>query len=119
MKNLIFATILVLLFTSFVYPATETVTFMWDAPTTNADGTALVDLAGFRIYCGASSNNYDSTPLIDTNNTTASYDFSDGTYFCNVKAYDASGNESMFDGEVSFIVDTVAPSACSNFRIQK
>ncbi|MEE9586117.1 MAG: hypothetical protein V3W09_04375 [Nitrososphaerales archaeon] len=28
----------------------STVTLQWDAPTTNADGTLLTDLAGYRLY---------------------------------------------------------------------
>src|SRR5262245_13374653 len=30
------------------------VSFSWNAPTTNEDGTPLVDLAGYRVYLGTS-----------------------------------------------------------------
>ncbi len=35
--------------------ANGTVTLSWNPPTTNADGTPIVDLAGYRIYYGLSS----------------------------------------------------------------
>ena len=34
------------------------VTLLWDTPSTNANGTLLTDLAGFKIYCGDSSGAY-------------------------------------------------------------
>jgi hypothetical protein len=38
-------------------PSGTTATLTWDAPTTNADGTPLTDLAGYRIYYGTTSGN--------------------------------------------------------------
>jgi len=41
-------------------------TISWDAPTTNTNGTALTDLAGYRIYYGSSAENLDHTLNINT-----------------------------------------------------
>ena len=43
-----------------------TATPSWDAPTTNADGTPLTDLAGYKVYYGPSSGNY--SQAIDVGN---------------------------------------------------
>ena len=37
----------------------------WDAPTTNADGTSLTDLTGYRVYWGLSPGS--PTPPRNTN----------------------------------------------------
>ena len=41
-------------------------TLSWEAPTTNTNGTALTDLAGYRIYYGASTEQLDHTVQIGT-----------------------------------------------------
>ena len=81
--------------------STSSATLTWDAPTTNADGTALTDLAGYKIYYGPATNDY-SGGSIDVGLTT-SYDAqalpSGWTCFV-VTAYDTSGNESTYSNEV-------------------
>lgn len=86
-------------FTTGSAPGTATLT--WDAPTENADGTTLVDLAGYRIYYGTFSGSY--TIPIDAGNVTT-YTFtglSTGTYYFAVTAYDTSGNEGAYSIEVN------------------
>ena len=88
-----------------------TVTLTWTAPKTNADGTALTDLAGYRIYYGTVSGNYTEVkdvgiPSCDTNGdeTECSYtieNLSPGTWYFAVTAYDTSGNESDYSNETS------------------
>jgi hypothetical protein len=84
--------------TAFAYDATV----RWDAPLTNANGTPLTDLAGYYIYYGTESRNYDSK--INAGNGTE-YTVSnlteDVNYYFAVSAYDSSGNESSFSDEVS------------------
>ena len=68
---------------------------VWNPPTTNADGTPLVDLAGYRVYHGTSSLNYTWDAYVGD---VTSYEI-DGltpgiTYFFAVTAYDTFGNES-------------------------
>lgn len=92
----------------------------WDYPTTNADGSALTDLAGFKSYYGTASGNYSA--VIDTGFatcTTASpcststytvTNLSNSTYYFAVTAYDTAGNESDFSNEVSKIISGTPPT---------
>jgi hypothetical protein len=88
----------------------------WEAPTTNTDGSALNDLAGYKIYYGETSvasgscpSGYPSGNTITTGTTTRSYNFNNiltpgHTYYFQVTAYDTSGNESacsVTPGQVS------------------
>ena len=73
----------------------------WDAPTTNTDGSALTDLAGYRLYSGTASAAYGAP--IDVGNMTEYHvtGLSSGVrYYFTVTAYDASGGESVFSNEV-------------------
>ena len=81
-------------------------TVRWDAPTTNADGTPLLDLAGFVVYFGAASGSYDDDlPVNDPNATSALIvDLPGGQYFFSVSAVDSVGNESNLSDEVTFQV---------------
>lgn len=85
------------------------VTLAWDAPTTNADGTPLTDLAGYKIYYGTSLHTYSTA--IDVGNVTEHIisNLENGVecYFA-VTAYDTSGNESNFSNEVRGIGINVA-----------
>jgi hypothetical protein len=85
-------------------PPVNTVTLTWAAPTTNADGTPLTDLAGYKIYYGTISGNY--TEVIDVGNviTYKVEGRQPGTYYFAVTAYDTSGNESDYSNEVSKII---------------
>jgi hypothetical protein len=76
-------------------------TLTWDAPTTHVDGTPLTDLAGYKLYYGTSSGNYNVA--IDAGKvTTFKVDgLSPITYYFAVTAYDSSGNESNYSNEVS------------------
>jgi hypothetical protein len=81
-------------------------TLSWDPSTTNADGTLITNLAGYKIYYGTLSNTY--TGSIDvgsaTCNTECSYTIeglSPGEYYFTVIAYDTSGIESGYSNEVS------------------
>ena len=77
------------------------VTLAWDTPTTNADGTPLTDLAGYKVYHGTSSGNY--SQYIDVGNV-LNYMVSNlkngVVYYFAVTAYDTSGNESDYSNEV-------------------
>jgi len=78
----------------------NSVTLTWDAPTTNADGTPLTDLNGYKIYYGTSSGSYGT--LINVGNVT-NYtvdSLSSGTWCFAVTAYDISENESDYSNEV-------------------
>ena len=84
-------------------PTNGTMTLAWIAPTTNADGSPLGDLAGYHILLGTTSGTYTRTITV-AGPFALSYKIADlvpGTYFAVLKAYDASNNESAPSGEVS------------------
>ena len=82
-------------------PPVKTATLTWDAPTTNADGTPLTDMGGYKVYYGTASGKY--TFSLDVGNITTYRieGLSPGTYYFAVTASDASGNESDYSNEVS------------------
>ena len=45
--------------------ATGSMRLTWNPPTQNTDGSALTDLAGYRVHWGTSQDNYSSTVTID------------------------------------------------------
>ena len=77
-----------------------TIILDWDAPTTNADGTALTDLVGYKIHYGKASGAYDHS--IDVGNVTT-YVLTGLTkgqvYYVAATAYDTSNNESVYSKE--------------------
>jgi len=86
----------------------NSVTLSWQAPTTNEDGTALSDLAGYRVYYGT------STSAMNENITVGAYTscnignlFSGETYYFAVTAYDTSGNESSYSNVISKTFDEI------------
>ena len=86
-----------------VSPPASPKTLSWDAPTTYTDGTALSNLAGYKIYVGTSHGNY--TRSIDVGNVTTctidSLSLAPGTYYFAATEYDSEGKESAFSNEVS------------------
>jgi hypothetical protein len=76
----------------------------WEAPTTHADGTPATDIAGYKIYYGTSSENYNTE--IDAGNVT-SYtvaNLAPGTYYFTTSAYYTSGGESSLSNEVAITI---------------
>lgn len=77
-------------------PATGTATLSWDAPILNTDGTALTDLAGYKIYYGTSATALTQQVSISGASTTT-YVVSGlptGTYYFAVTAFASDGTES-------------------------
>jgi len=78
-------------------------TLSWEPPTTNADGTPLNDLAGYKVYYGKAPGDRSTTKdvgLPDTTEYTINNLDSGTRYYFAVTAYDTSGNESDFSEEV-------------------
>lgn len=73
------------------------VTLSWTPPTQNTDGTALTNLAGYRIYWGPSAGAMNQT--IDVKNAAvAAYvveNLTPGTWYFAVTAYNSTGGESV------------------------
>jgi len=68
----------------------------WTPPTRLSDGSTLTNLAGYKIYYGASPDNFDETITL-SNPGLSSYvvdGLTTGTYFFVVTAFDATGAES-------------------------
>ncbi len=85
--------------------STESVTLTWDAPTKNADGTTLTDLAGYRVYYGKTSGLMTNTTPFGTSTSVGITDLEfDTTYYLAVAATDYYGNESNLSDEVSFLL---------------
>jgi hypothetical protein len=82
-----------------------TATLEWTPPTTNANGTPLNDLAGYKVYYGTSSRAY--TQVVDAGLTATPsapvytvLNLANGNdYYFAVTAYDTAGNESIFSNE--------------------
>lgn len=74
----------------------------WMAPTENTDGTALTDLAGYRIYYGKSQGNYPNR--VDINNVgLASYvveNLVPDTYYIVATSVNSMGAESAYSNVV-------------------
>jgi len=108
--------LLVLLTVSPVYAGEATLS--WDAPTTNADGTPLTDLGGYKVYCGTASRVYGTPTDVGKVLTYKVINLSEGTKYFAVTAYDTSGNESCFSNEVSKNIIVAPGCSLFNLRIQ-
>lgn len=94
---------------------TGAVTINWDAVTTNADSSAISDLAGYEIYRDTSLNGSFSTQLNSSDITTTSYTDTTAlvgtTYYYKVTAADTGGNESSKTSAVSGYAKTSSSSS--------
>jgi hypothetical protein len=86
-----------------------TAVITWSGPSTNADSTALADLAGYRVYQSTTRGSYTSGPVATVTApasgggtaTATVNNLAPGTYYFVVRAYDSSGNESVYSNEAS------------------
>jgi len=79
------------------------VTLSWQPPMQNSDGTPLMDLAGYNIYVGTSSETYDYRQVRLNNPGLTAYvveQLAPDTYYFAATAFNASGVESAFSGEI-------------------
>jgi hypothetical protein len=80
-------------------------TLSWTPPTENTDGTALTNLAGYRILFGSSASSLSKTVSIaNAGVTTYVIDLAPGTYYFAIKAYTATGTESATSNVVAKVV---------------
>ena len=102
----------------------------WNAPTTNADGTPLTDLAGYHVYLGTSPPPCPSASFFSVGSPTAAPSSGDvlasrvaslvagATYFVAVTAVDLGGLESQCTQTVSGLAQadiTASPSTAIDF----
>ena len=87
--------------------STRNVTLNWQAPTQLIDGAPLTDLAGFRLYYGRSSGDYEET--VELQAGLSSYvieGLSAGTtWYFSATAYRSNGMESDLAPEIAYFVD--------------
>lgn len=87
-----------------VMPAgTKSITLSWKAPTENANGSALTNLAGYRIQYGTSPAALSKTITINSVGRTTEVvtNLASGTYYFAILAYNAAGAESKLSNVVS------------------
>jgi hypothetical protein len=82
-------------------------TLSWTAPTEMTDGSALADLAGYKIYWGTSPGRYTSSARIDTPGITTYVveGLTPATWYFVATAYDSVGVESQFSNVASKVVN--------------
>ena len=81
----------------------SSVSLAWVAPTQNSDGTPLVDLKGYTIHYGSTSQDYTGSISV-TNPTVTTYlvnSLPAGKYYFAVTALNSAGLESLLSDEVS------------------
>lgn len=82
------------------------VTLLWDAPTTNTDGSPLnpvTELSTYKIYYGPASHMYTAVVSIQNPGTTTisqALELPLGTYYFAVTTVDAAGQESDYSNEL-------------------
>jgi hypothetical protein len=76
-------------------------TLSWQAPAENTNGTAVTNLAGFKIHYGTKSGTYTKTISIDTVGLTTYVveNLAAGTYYFAITAVTAGGAESDYSQE--------------------
>src|SRR5262245_3399782 len=83
----------------------------WDAPL-QADGTPVPNLAGYKLYYGSQSGQYQTAILVGMTTTYTVTNISAGqTYYFAATAYDTAGTESAFSNEVSVTASSAQISA--------
>jgi hypothetical protein len=83
-----------------------TATLSWTPPTTMTNGSALTNLAGYRIYYGTSASNLSRTIQVSGAGMTRYVvsDLSPATYYFAVRAYTSNGVESASSNVVSKVI---------------
>jgi hypothetical protein len=90
-----------------VQSANGSVSVQWVAPTENTNGTALTNLAGYRIYYGTSASSMTQTAQIanPTINTYLLANLTPATWYFEVKAYTTANVESSASPVASMAID--------------
>ncbi len=79
------------------------------------NANAEQDLAGYKLYKGASSGVYDG--VVDVGSVVAyPVILADGTHYIAVTAYDTSGNESGYSEELVLSTDATSPVPATGLR---
>jgi Fibronectin type III domain len=92
--------------TSTAQKGANAATLSWEAPTTNTNGSALTDLAGYRIYYGPDPRSMSQSVQIKTTGvqTYMIDNLSAGTWYFAIMAVTSAGTESSLSNIVSMTV---------------
>jgi predicted small secreted protein len=84
-------------------PTDNAATLSWEAPTTDTNGAALTNLAGYRIYYGSSETGLTQLVSLDTVSTQTYVidNLTPGTWFFAIRAVTENGVESAMSDVVS------------------
>jgi hypothetical protein len=82
-------------------PGAGTASLSWTAPATNDDGSALTDLAGYKVYYGTAPGSYSKSFTVTPGTTYTITGLAPGTYYIAVTAYNTTGMESEYSNEVT------------------
>lgn len=84
-------------------PVTGNATLSWIPPTQNEDGSALTNLAGYRIFYGTSASNLNQQINLANPGLTRYVidNLSGGTWFFGIRAYSSTGTESAMSAIAS------------------
>jgi len=87
-------------------PTVGTATLSWVAPNQNTDGSALTNLAGYRIYYGTGADSLTEVIEVPTVGMTDYVvdSLTTGTYYFSIRAYTSTGIESALSNIVSHTV---------------
>lgn len=81
---------------------TGNATLSWSAPSTNTDGSALTDLAGYKIYYGSSSGNLTNSVSVGVGlSAYVVSNLASGTWYFAITALNSSGVESSMSSVAS------------------
>jgi len=85
---------------------TLSTTLSWTAPTENEDGTALVDLAGYKIYWGATPGDYTHSVTLNSPGLTMYVveNLAAGTYVFAATSLNAAGIESVYSSPATRVL---------------
>lgn len=110
MKKIFLVLVMLFVFSGLVYA--ESVSLSWNANTES-------DLAGYKVYYGNSTGNYDNSFDIGNQLSHTLENLAVGqSYYIALTAYDIWGNESGYSNEVSYTAtDTTPPGSPVNLKI--
>lgn len=81
-------------------PPDTSILLSWDPPTKYEDGSDLTDIAGYKVYFGTSSRNYNVSIDIGDTETFSLDNHPSGTWYFSVTVYDSWRVESDFSQEL-------------------
>lgn len=74
----------------------------WSPPSKNSDGSALTNLAGYRIYYGNAPKSYSQSVTISESSATQwTLPLAPGSWYFAIAALNSSGYESAYSAEVA------------------